>query len=271
MVITQEDYCIGNEGLSMEWSRAAVKFNDLTVFAQSCLVVAVAVIGADLLTLLFYSIFFADRLLLDLLLSSIIVAVVGFPLSYLFLGRSAAYAQLLGELERTSRIDELTGILNRKTFLSETKRRLLKVAEHEDGVHTLLFMDADHFKSINDKFGHSMGDAVLCELARAIEASIGKGDLAGRIGGEEFAVLLTGTDEATPLQICDHIRERVKKIPLAVDLPPGTVTVSIGTSRHRRGQVLETLLEEADSNLYAAKASGRDRAVHAGKFGGQPD
>lgn len=247
----------------MAWSsRVAAKFNELSVFRQTCLVVAVAVVGADLLTLLFYSIFFADRLLLDLLLSSVIVVAVGFPLSYFFLGRSAAYAELLAELERTSRIDELTGVLNRKTFLVEAKRRLIEAVGDEAGGYTLLFIDADHFKSINDRFGRSMGDAVLCELARAMQASVRKGDLVGRMGGEEFAILLTSRDDDATSRICDQIRRRVKTVPHSIGLPFDTVSVSIGTSRHGLGQDLEALLLEADRNLYAAKASGRDRAVH---------
>jgi hypothetical protein len=99
--------------------RIAARFNALSVLGQSCLIVAVAAAGADLLTLVFYSIFFSDRLVLDLLLTSVIVLFVASPLSYFFLKRSAQFAELAAELEKADRTDELTGLLNRKTFLAK--------------------------------------------------------------------------------------------------------------------------------------------------------
>jgi diguanylate cyclase (GGDEF)-like protein len=222
--------------------------------------VTAAVFGADLLTLIFYSIFFADRLLLDLLLTSLIVVSVAFPLSYFFMARSAGFAELAAELERASRTDDLTGLLNRRTFFREVKRRIELDAAGK-GAGTLLFIDADHFKSVNDTFGHAIGDTVLRELAVALRTSINEDDLVGRLGGEEFVVLLTGAGHEKASQICENIGHKVKAVSGVVGLGKHKITVSIGASVHRPGQDLDTLLLAADRNLYAAKVKGRDRTI----------
>lgn len=243
---------------------ATTRFERLSVLGQSCMIVASAVIGADVMTLIFYSIFFADRLLLDLLLTSLIVVVVAFPLSYFFMGRSARIASLVAELNKANRTDDLTGLLNRKTFLLEATR-LIDSDAGANGAGALLFIDADHFKSVNDTFGHAVGDAVLCELATVLGASIDEGDLAGRIGGEEFAVFLAGAGQDEAARVCDRIRRGTKAISGNVGLGALGITVSVGASMHRPRQALDSLLMAADRNLYIAKSNGRDRAVQGGE------
>lgn len=240
----------------------ASRFNGLSVISQSCVIVTTAVIGADLLTLVFYSIFFAERLLLDLLLTSLIVIVVASPLTYFFLARSARFAELAAELDRANRIEDLTGLLNRKTFLSQAKR--LIEAEAADGsAGAMLFIDADHFKALNDRFGHAVGDAVLREIGTALKSCIRESDLAGRIGGEEFAVFVAQAGQDRAVQVCERIRHRVKAISEIIDLDGCDITVSIGASAHRPGQDLDSLLMAADRNLYKAKETGRDRIVQS--------
>ena len=151
--------------------------------------VAVAAVGADLLTLVFYSIFFSDRLALDLLLTGVIVLFVASPLTYFFLRRSARFAELAAEFETANRTDELTGLLNRKTFLAET-RRLVGTRGRNGLTGAMLFIDADHFKAINDSFGHAFGDAVLREIGSALKSCMRESDVVGRLGGEEFSVFV---------------------------------------------------------------------------------
>lgn len=236
----------------------AARFNGLSVLGQSCVIIAAAVIGADLLTLIFYGIFFSDRLLLDLILTSLIVVVVAFPLSYFFMRRNAKFAELANQLTRENRIDDLTGLLNRKTFLLEAKRL---IATTESSAGTLLFIDADHFKSVNDTYGHAMGDAVLRELGAALKSSINDDDLVGRLGGEEFAVFLAGAGPERTTLVCECIRLKAKAVCRTIGPIAHELSVSVGTSMHRPQQELEKLLIAADRNLYLAKSRGRDQVV----------
>ena len=242
-------------------SRIAERFNGLSVLGQSCAIVAAATVGADLLTLIFYAIFFSDRLLLDLVLTSLIVVAVAFPLSYFFMSRSAKLVELAAELDQANRLDDLTGLLNRKTFLLQS-RQVLSAHEGDDGAGMLLFIDADHFKAINDRHGHAMGDAVLQEIGAALTSSIGEQDIAGRLGGEEFVVLLRGANPDKATLVCERLRRKVKGIAAVVGMSGREVTVSIGVSKHQPRQSLDALLLAADRNLYLAKANGRDRIVN---------
>ncbi|GAA2844987.1 diguanylate cyclase (GGDEF)-like protein [Aminobacter aminovorans] len=242
-------------------SRIAERFNGLSVLGQSCAIVAAATVGADLLTLIFYAIFFSDRLLLDLVLTSLIVVAVAFPLSYFFMSRSAKLVELAAELDRANRLDDLTALLNRKTFLLQS-RQVLSAHDGDDGAGMLLFIDADHFKAINDRHGHAMGDAVLQEIGAALTSSIGEQDIAGRLGGEEFVVLLRGANPDKATLVCERLRRKVKGIAAVVGMSGREVTVSIGVSKHQPRQSLDALLLAADRNLYLAKANGRDRIVN---------
>lgn len=239
-------------------------FDALSVRAQSCVIVAAAVVGADLLTLLFYSIFFFDRLLLDLALTSLIVVVIGFPLAYLFMTRSARIADLAARLESANRIDDLTDLLNRKTFL-KSARDLVAAAPDGEGAGAMLFIDADHFKTVNDTFGHAVGDSVLREIGAVLQSAVEPGDLVGRLGGEEFAVFLAGAKSDRLETVCDRIQSGARRISRVLELNGSTITVSIGAMLHAPGQDLDSLLVAADRNLYAAKKDGRDRIVRTGR------
>jgi diguanylate cyclase (GGDEF)-like protein len=236
------------------------RFNGLPIAWQVAAIVAAAVVGSDLLTLLFYSIFFADRLLLDLVLTTVIVVVVATPLAYYFIGQNVRMTRLAADLALANRSDDLTGLLNRKTFMAEAQAM---IATEAASAGVLLFIDADHFKSVNDTLGHAAGDAVLRELAGILADLTEEGDLAGRLGGEEFAVFLAHATGEDATRLCDSIRARAREIARRLGLRGLTVTVSIGVAVHEGGQSLSELLLRADKNLYAAKIGGRDRAVSA--------
>lgn len=166
---------------------------------------------------------------------------------------SAAHETLV---ERARR-DGLTGVLNRESFLAALEEAMVA-----GGQGTLLFIDADHFKQINDCFGHPVGDDALRGLAQAIADAVGEDGLSGRLGGEEFAVYLRdiGLPGAQPvaMRILDTVRR------LRIEAPGGDVvglTVSIGAAAQAGGMTLEALIAEADEQLYRAKTQGRNRAA----------
>ena len=168
---------------------------------------------------------------------------------------SAAHEALV---ERARR-DGLTGLLNRESFLSELAQGM---ASDREG--TLLFIDADHFKQVNDRFGHPVGDDVLRRLAQAIAGAVGAGGLSGRLGGEEFAVYLPRTSLSAARSVAKQILDAVRG--LKVEAPGGepvSLTVSIGAAGRAGGTTLEQLIAEADAQLYRAKTQGRNCAVCA--------
>jgi diguanylate cyclase (GGDEF)-like protein len=167
------------------------------------------------------------------------------------------------ERERASR-DGLTALYNRREF-----DRLLQAAvareERQEGRFALLLLDIDHFKKLNDSFGHPSGDAALRNTARLLEKHLRKGDHAARYGGEEFAAILPGADEKGARQLAERIRRAVGEA--EVEVAPGQtarVTVSLGVGVWPDdGREPESLLAAADRALYAAKQGGRDRVVAA--------
>jgi diguanylate cyclase (GGDEF)-like protein len=129
-----------------------------------------------------------------------------------------------------------------------------------DGSSTaLLMLDLDHFKSVNDKWGHPVGDRALSSVAKVMTEELRGGDVIGRLGGEEFAVLLAGnrTDEAAVL--AERIRRAVASFPVRYGDILIDLTVSIGVAAHRGTTTLEKLMAQADAALYRAKAAGRNR------------
>jgi len=237
------------------------RFRKLRLWQQSLAVTVGAVIGADALTLCFYSIFFADRLILDLVLTAIITIIVALPISWLFLGQSAKVSRLAEELREASQTDDLTRLANRREFMTSVTA-MLGGSQAATGAGILLFIDADHFKRINDTYGHGVGDEVLIALGEVIRDSVRQDDVAARIGGEEFAVFLHDADPAVAQTVAERIRTHAHHISRTMDLEEVGVTVSIGIARHRKGQGLEDVLRAADRSLYVAKKNGRDRIVH---------
>ncbi len=159
--------------------------------------------------------------------------------------------------------DVLTGLYNRREF-----NRLLEQAiareDRQQGHFALLLLDIDHFKKLNDTFGHPAGDAALKNTAHVIETRLRKGDQAARFGGEEFVAILPGADEAGALHLADRIRSAVQQSELVFEGARLAVTISLGAAVWPQdGQDEETLLASADRALYAAKQAGRNRVVAA--------
>jgi len=169
--------------------------------------------------------------------------------------------RLAMELQRLATIDELTGLFGRRHFMHLAERELAR-RHRTRGPVTAVMVDLDHFKRINDTHGHAVGDAVLRSIGEVLRAELRALDLAGRLGGEEFAVLLP----ETPLTTGKDIAERLRQITEAstVLLPDGrplAFTASFGIAEHRPAESLDSLLHRADTALYKAKRAGRNRVA----------
>lgn len=163
-------------------------------------------------------------------------------------------------LAQRARHDGMTGLLNRESFFGEAARQ---VGLDERGA--LLVIDADRFKTINDRFGHPTGDDALLAITAAMKSVLRRGDLCGRIGGEEFSVYLPGTSETEARVIAERLRAAVAacdfKAPDGTSLP---LTVSVGGAPAGQERSFEQVMTEADRLLYKAKRQGRDRVAFAG-------
>lgn len=162
------------------------------------------------------------------------------------------------ELERLSRTDSLTGLLNRRAFSEGYENRMRET----DQAIAMLIMDVDHFKKINDDFGHPTGDEVLVSLSDLLRDSQVDRELICRMGGEEFAVVMVGETYDEVASQAEQLRERISTTELSDKNPQLKITVSIGvayTSRSDNSNDYVTMYHEADEQLYRAKALGRNR------------
>lgn len=185
-------------------------------------------------------------------------------LGLLFHARDSEEARLKAEseLKVLATQDPLTHLLNRRAFIDHCEERMHMVPEGQ----LLIMLDLDHFKQINDTYGHAAGDAVLCHVSHSMQDHLRQQDLVGRLGGEEFAILLTApitSDSA------EHILARLHQViadsPIQFDGQKITITASAGTALQQVGDQLDDLLSRADASLYQAKAQGRNRIC--GPFG----
>lgn len=185
-----------------------------------------------------------------------------------FLSQAAALVELalMKEFEEANAVhDGLTGLHNRRYF-DERLVKEMKRGQREGTPLSLLILDVDRFKRVNDTHGHLAGDLVLQALARVVEASVRDMDVVCRFGGEEFAVILPNCPTSDLLQAGERIRQAVEGLPTASMGLPGPVTVSIGAATFPQPfSSLTGLLRAADEALYAAKTKGRNRVELAGR------
>jgi diguanylate cyclase len=163
-------------------------------------------------------------------------------------------------------VDPLTGIQNRRAF-DESLTEILEHAQANNEPVCLLMVDIDHFKAVNDSHGHVVGDAVLKQVASAINDTVRGGDVLARYGGEEFVVLLPSTTMEGAERVADNICNKVRNKHMdrnSVGKDIGKVTVSVGVALFHAQESNEELLVRADTALYRAKESGRNRVcTHA--------
>jgi diguanylate cyclase (GGDEF)-like protein len=174
--------------------------------------------------------------------------------------------RLNDDLARLAMRDPLTGVYNRRTLVGLAERAI-DLAQRSGGPLALLAADVDHFKRINDQFGHDVGDDALCGLVALMQESLSADQTLSRIGGEEFAVLLPGKTEAEACLIAERLRRHIERSPLLIDGRTLNLRVSIGVAALADDiGDLGDLLREADRALYSAKRGGRNRVAAASKM-----
>lgn len=153
--------------------------------------------------------------------------------------------------------DPLTGVNNRST-LEESLNREVKLAHRYNRSLSMIVLDIDNFKAINDNFGHGFGDTVIVETINRVMTCIRSTDIVFRYGGEEFVILLSNTDVKGAAYLAERIRQSVCESPIGDETQEAQVTISLGTTELKRGEINANFFARADSALYDAKRSGRN-------------
>ena len=194
---------------------------------------------------------------------------VGLPSIFVATGIAAVLlmaADLAARLRRLAARDSLTGVHNRRGFREAAERCIANARRHRLPI-TVAVTDIDHFKAINDRFGHTAGDRTLGYISRMLASGVRQGDLVGRIGGEEFALLLIDSSATQAREVMDRIREIISN-GFSEDGAPVPVTASFGVAEIEYGdgtsrEMLTSALDRADRALYTSKIQGRNRVTLA--------
>ena len=169
-------------------------------------------------------------------------------------------ARLFAKLEELSTHDELTGLPNRRSFKERLAREMADSKRYGHPL-SVMVIDVDHFKKLNDREGHPAGDAALIEVSRVLKSSLREVDMVARYGGEEFVVVLSRTAETDATKVGEKLREGVAAIdlPSAAGQPLGYLSVSIGVAQLEDGEDADSIVQRADRAVYVAKKEGRNR------------
>jgi diguanylate cyclase (GGDEF)-like protein len=245
------------------YNRWMTKFGGLSPVRQVLLILVLGILSADALAALFFKLGGYARLDKTIYLTTIIVVLVGAPLAVFLISLNHKLKLMAHDLETAFRRDGMTGLATRHEFYL--------LVEHMIGSNSsafsagaVLYIDADHCKAINDRFGHAIGDDVLQEIGTLIRGTLGRRDVGARFGGEEFAVFLADADYGKAAWIAKRILVDVRALSRNVAGEELSVTVSIGVAFHEPGQTLEQVVNAAHERLHQAKQQGRNRIVYAG-------
>lgn len=234
--------------------RGLAKLARWTVFGTlGCIAIAVT------FNYVFFSLYAPSALGPSLVSATIIPIILAGPLFFFLTAKLRELAIANHRLNDLASTDSLTGCLNRGAFTRVVDGFLERDGEAGPPVGALLVIDADHFKAINDLFGHHRGDEALNLIATAIRTSLRRGDWIGRIGGEEFGVLLPGAGLVEAEDIAERIRRTVNSLEFSGNGQPHDLTVSVGGAAFGRPMNFSELFRIADERLYIAKNTGRDR------------
>ncbi|MEY4577449.1 MAG: hypothetical protein RL701_2152 [Pseudomonadota bacterium] len=179
------------------------------------------------------------------------------------LGGALRMATLVEESRFLATTDSLTGLLNRRAFMDWAGRELKRAVRHQDPMSVVL-LDVDHFKHINDHHGHAAGDLVLGSMGKLLAATVRNSDVIARWGGEEFVLALPSTPLSGAIELAERARAEIECANISVT--PGQripVTASFGVAELRGSETMELLIDRADRAMYEAKSAGRNRVQHA--------
>ncbi|MBU1193307.1 MAG: GGDEF domain-containing protein [Proteobacteria bacterium] len=177
-------------------------------------------------------------------------------------GCSFALSQQLKieSLKDAAIIDPLTGCYNRREFENQLKRNMAGAVRHKADMSVFMF-DLDHFKKINDTYGHIAGDKILKETTRLVKESMRSGDILARYGGEEFIAILPKTNKIKAMELADRLREKISKLSVEHNGAAIQVTASFGVAELNPNADMEKIIEDADNMLYRAKNNGRNTVM----------
>ncbi len=173
----------------------------------------------------------------------------------------AAFSRQSRAMAEAELVDPLTGLLSHSHFIGEAQREMTRAIRYRH-TSSVLLLDVDDFKRINDTFGRRAGDKALARLAAVLRQSVRDHDMVGRLGGEEFAVLLPETTAAQSEPLAERLRAEIEGLKLSAEDRAFSLTVSIGVSEFcAEDETLDPVLRRADAALYEAKLGGRNRVV----------
>jgi diguanylate cyclase (GGDEF)-like protein len=168
--------------------------------------------------------------------------------------------EAMEQLAELAMRDELTGLYNRR-YIMDVLARQKALADRGHMSFTLCYCDLDHFKKINDRYGHQVGDRVLDDFAQVAKSVVRSVDFVARLGGEEFLLVLVGADDETAGRVARRLCERTKFLAVIPEAPDFRLTVSVGVASFCSGERVEDVIQRADRALYEAKSRGRDQIV----------
>ncbi len=219
-------------------------------------------VGFSLLFTVLFSVYFRGHVPPTSLVIGGTVPLIVSPLAlYSFVALVHRLDRAETHLRRLASEDDLTGVYNRRHILTLAEHEWARV-ERYGGSFSLIVLDVDHFKRVNDTHGHAAGDKVLQTLASVCRTQMRHTDIVGRLGGEEFLIVLPNTDECAAVRAGEHLRSTLAATAIKVEDRQLKVTVSLGIASHHDHAAtvsLENLIKEADDALYAAKTAGRNR------------
>ncbi len=239
-------------------------------FREFLSVALLAILGYALI-ILYIFIYEPERILIKLELAQLlaftcaisIMLYTGSAIHHLRARTKKQYIALQEALEVNQRLaitDDLTGLYNRRHFMDQLSQQKA-LSERDDSDFVVFYCDLDHFKHINDTFGHHTGDMVLQKFAEILKSSIREIDYAARLGGEEFACLLVNTDIENARKVTERIRESLASYNFSDIAPSLHATVSIGISNFKQFNTIQETLMSADNRMYIAKRLGRNKVV----------
>ncbi|MGB6020549.1 MAG: GGDEF domain-containing protein [Sulfurimonadaceae bacterium] len=195
--------------------------------------------------------------------SGVLGLIIGSLLAHIYTNKVDDYEKSLQESNTALKVlastDGLTGIMNKRIF-KQVSERYFESAQRDHMSLTLLMLDLDHFKKVNDTYGHQLGDMLLIRFVEVAQTLLRKSDILARVGGEEFAVLLFKTDSEGAFTLAEKIRSEVQNIAIEYDGQEVSVTTSIGVSQNAEtDKSFDDIFARADKALYQAKAQGRNQ------------
>jgi diguanylate cyclase (GGDEF)-like protein len=193
----------------------------------------------------------------SIIMAALLPLIIAWPITYHVCHMSLELANTQAELRHLANTDPLTRLPNRRSFFSDARRLL----DDDAALAALLVIDADHFKDINDSYGHAVGDKALVAIADVLRASFRDSDLICRVGGEEFAVLVPGMTMHEAGVLATRVVERVAANPLSEANAIIEYSVSCGISDTSASSDLQSLFKTADDAMYLAKKQGRNRVA----------